>query len=247
MADTIKIGNTDISSFKVGSSDCKIYLGSTLLYPHNTPPHTEVDSIIIGEYNGSRGCVVTDWNFNSTDKYEMTCKVVTVRSYPQIFGQKVSGTEYVMYQFGYCYYGTNSVFYDYGGGRLQGSISPYSWTDKITWLIGRIDDNHPNRLGIANTLDEIPIMYIDVTNQRFDPQLPLLIGETAYDSTTKQPIITGTSVLSLQLYSFKIYSENPQVLKRDYVPVRKNDGTYTLYDKITNTYATPYGYVTEGV
>lgn len=33
MADTIKIGSLDISAFKVGSSDCKIYLGDTLLYP----------------------------------------------------------------------------------------------------------------------------------------------------------------------------------------------------------------------
>ena len=38
MSDTIKIGNLDISSFKVGSSDCKIYLGDTLLYPQSTPP-----------------------------------------------------------------------------------------------------------------------------------------------------------------------------------------------------------------
>lgn len=38
MADTIKIGNLDISAFKVGSSDCKIYIGDTLLYPQSTPP-----------------------------------------------------------------------------------------------------------------------------------------------------------------------------------------------------------------
>ena len=39
MADAIKIGNTDITAFKVGSSNVdKIYLGSTLLYP-STPPH----------------------------------------------------------------------------------------------------------------------------------------------------------------------------------------------------------------
>lgn len=37
MADTINIGNYEVSSFKVGSSDCKIYLGDTLLYPHSTP------------------------------------------------------------------------------------------------------------------------------------------------------------------------------------------------------------------
>ena len=33
----IKLGNLDISSFKVGSSDCKIYLGDTLLYPQGQP------------------------------------------------------------------------------------------------------------------------------------------------------------------------------------------------------------------
>ena len=38
MADTIKIGSLDISAFKVGSSDCKIYLGDTLLYSGGTPP-----------------------------------------------------------------------------------------------------------------------------------------------------------------------------------------------------------------
>ena len=37
MADTIKIGNLDISSFKVGSGDCTIYLGDTLLYPQSQP------------------------------------------------------------------------------------------------------------------------------------------------------------------------------------------------------------------
>ena len=40
MADSINIGNLDISSFKVGSSDCKIYLGTTLLYSGGTTPPT---------------------------------------------------------------------------------------------------------------------------------------------------------------------------------------------------------------
>ena len=37
MADTIKIGNLDISAFKVGSDNCKIYIGDTLLYPQSQP------------------------------------------------------------------------------------------------------------------------------------------------------------------------------------------------------------------
>lgn len=36
----IKIGNIDISAFKVGSSDCSIYLGDTLLYSGGTTPPT---------------------------------------------------------------------------------------------------------------------------------------------------------------------------------------------------------------
>ena len=35
MADSIKIGSFEVSSFKVGSSDCQIYLGDTLLYPQS--------------------------------------------------------------------------------------------------------------------------------------------------------------------------------------------------------------------
>ena len=37
MANGIKIGNLDISAFKVGSADTKVYLGDTLLYP-TAPP-----------------------------------------------------------------------------------------------------------------------------------------------------------------------------------------------------------------
>ena len=33
----MKIGNLDISSFKVGGSDCSIYLGDTKLYPQSQP------------------------------------------------------------------------------------------------------------------------------------------------------------------------------------------------------------------
>lgn len=40
MANGIKLGNLTIDSFKVGSSDCKIYLGDTLLYDGGTTPPT---------------------------------------------------------------------------------------------------------------------------------------------------------------------------------------------------------------
>ena len=40
MSDSIKIGSLDISAFKVGSDDCKVYLGDTLLYSGGTTPPT---------------------------------------------------------------------------------------------------------------------------------------------------------------------------------------------------------------
>lgn len=46
MADTIKIGNLDISAFKVGSDNCKIYLGDTLLYPQ------AASNMFVGNYTG---------------------------------------------------------------------------------------------------------------------------------------------------------------------------------------------------
>lgn len=33
----VKIGNIDVSYFKVGGNDCSIYLGDTLLYPQSQP------------------------------------------------------------------------------------------------------------------------------------------------------------------------------------------------------------------
>lgn len=50
MADTIKIGSLDISAFKVGSDDCKIYLGNTKLYPSEEP--TPTDNWVLVDKNG---------------------------------------------------------------------------------------------------------------------------------------------------------------------------------------------------
>ena len=52
MANGIKLGNLDISSFKVGSGDCTIYLGDTLLYP-TTPPTPTFDGKWLATYSDS--------------------------------------------------------------------------------------------------------------------------------------------------------------------------------------------------
>ena len=48
MANGIKIGNLDIT-FKVGSDDCKVYLGDTLLYPQNQHDYSQDYFTIVSE------------------------------------------------------------------------------------------------------------------------------------------------------------------------------------------------------
>ena len=43
----IKLGNIDAKYIKVGSDDCKIYLGDTLLYPQSpTPPTPTIMTVL---------------------------------------------------------------------------------------------------------------------------------------------------------------------------------------------------------
>ena len=60
MADSIKIGSLDISAFKVGSSDCKVYLGSTLLYPQSTTQYK-----VILDYTGTTPTSYVNCNASS--------------------------------------------------------------------------------------------------------------------------------------------------------------------------------------
>ena len=45
---SIKIGNLDVSSFKVGSADCRVYLGDTLMYPQSQTSYK-----LVAEYSDS--------------------------------------------------------------------------------------------------------------------------------------------------------------------------------------------------
>lgn len=47
----MKIGNLDISSFKVGGADCSIYLGDTKLYPSEEPTPTPTPTYEWKQYN----------------------------------------------------------------------------------------------------------------------------------------------------------------------------------------------------
>ena len=83
MADTniIKLGNNDLN-FKVGSSDCKIYLGEVLLYPKDVPPTPfsckykftlTDDSVVSGECDASSAITMLE-----TDTYVSTLKEAVI-------------------------------------------------------------------------------------------------------------------------------------------------------------------------
>jgi hypothetical protein len=78
MADGIKIGSLDISAFKVGQSDCKIYLGSTLLYPQNYKLVAQYSDS--SEYkvtcNGSTALTASEVSAHTTPISAMTSAVV---------------------------------------------------------------------------------------------------------------------------------------------------------------------------
>ena len=81
MADSIKIGNLDISAFKVGSSDCKVYLGDTLLYPQNVSYKLVAQYSDTTEYkvecNSSTSLTQTEVTSHTTPVSSMTSAVLS--------------------------------------------------------------------------------------------------------------------------------------------------------------------------
>lgn len=211
------------------------------------PEHTVIDYIQISSDN-TNAALVLDWIPTAYDYYEIDMQTIKGSGTPHFIGQKTDGTEYVSYQFGFCWYSKNTkFFYDYGGGRYSNSMSgDNTFGNRINWRIGRIDPEDNEKLGILNISGGTSYYsYKTYANQSFDPTLKLLLGGAQWNSAKTEPNFGSTSkYLNFKVWGLKIYSEYPSVLVRDYIPVKKSDGTYTLYDTISKTYAVPYGTVT---
>ena len=80
MADSIKIGNLDISSFKVGSADCKVYLGDVLLYPQSVSYKLIAQYSDTSEYkvecDGNAVLTAAEVSAHTTPKSAMTSAIV---------------------------------------------------------------------------------------------------------------------------------------------------------------------------
>lgn len=119
MADSVRIGNTDISSFKVGSEDCKVYLGSTLLYPQS-PSYTVLQGI--ERKANYLGYVDLGLGVGTDFKIEMKL------NYKTAAGGRFFGVDSTFRWFK----ASSTTYFDYNGDRISNSTSTYPLNTDFT-------------------------------------------------------------------------------------------------------------------
>lgn len=208
MGDTIKIGNLDISSFKVGRDDCSIYLGDVKLYPQTNLPY---DAEI--EYLESTG---TQW-INTNVFANLNTIVELEGAMTTVFNDNVF------------------IGGDEGGSTLNSFvIESYKHLGFLLCLDGRApcfvsrfsDTNYHHIKACKNYL------IID------DSQFSTYEQGVPQSFTSKQPLYmfgwnrSGSVGFygKVRISYLKIFSDT--TLIRDYIPVRK-DGVGYMYDKVS--------------
>ncbi len=203
---TIKIGNLDISAFKVGSSDCKIYLGDTLLYP-NIPNYFKITSL--EDYNDiSLRNNTTGTTVGTTTFYYSTNNGTTWSSFSLSTGQTQtiarlsSGDTLMMYStnstlganYNYGHYFRGSGDYEVSGelsSLINGNATDVELSGASRYTFAQLfsGDTHlvsAENLKISST--ELPqdcfnSTFRDCTNLTSAPELPsTILGNTCYSS-----------------------------------------------------------------
>lgn len=234
MADTIKIGNLDISSFKVGAADCSIYLGDVKVYPTSSPTYTELEYVQLGDGSSTGGFQLFN-NVTSDYYFEVESELVNNPLSITIVGEK-SSVEIVSYQLGLCYYFT--PYLDYGGARIGFNTNQ---NVKHLYGCGYISGN-TGVIGV--TVDGLTMVAQNTTPTV--EGLPYLVGPMEYTSHTGADFRFTYSNASMKIYSVKIYTNYGQTLVGDYIPVLNENNVATLYDKVSQSFVTPYGTIIAG-
>ena len=160
----------------------------------------------------------------------------------QIIGQK-SETETVPYQMGFMQYNSwTGSYYDYGGARLNINSCP-SFNARRTWNIGRISGSTYSNVVGYNCNGQSATK--SVATLQFDANCPYILGNIIYNGANIV-IDTYTNLKQMKLYGVKIYENYGATLVGDYIPVLTENNVATLYDSISDDYATTYGTVIAG-
>lgn len=256
MADTIKIGNLDISAFKVGSSDCKIYLGDTLLYPQSTPP-TPVSSCyeVISTPMASYTSTIYDSVYSFSDaKWYIKNNLNQYEEYG-IYDIVENISSATTYDGKLAVVGTTEYQYSGGSWSVVGTYEDAS----VTYTI---DDTYPSPYEGQELATTFKIPYADVEalsgnlnlrirtvdGGRLDIRTTRYIynGSTSYD---------GTVTNDGEYYYFALPSEAPQsiIIKRiDYrystpihLIVGSKQATVEYVEKVNPSSALTYSSVEE--
>ena len=115
----IKLGNLDISSFKVGGADCYIYLGVTKLYPQDTP-HNYYNDYLTFEAIESGTFTFIGYNGNSLS-YSLDRGSTWTTLASGVNSPTVSAGSKILWKGSNLLIGTSSA--DYGIGRFTSSCN----------------------------------------------------------------------------------------------------------------------------
>lgn len=227
MANTIKIGNLDISAFKVGSNDCKIYLGDTLLYPQSpTLSYTLLKGI--ERKAGYLGYV--DLGLKVGTDFHIEIQL----NYKSLGGGRFFGVDdtfrWFMSKYNDVYH---YAYFDYNGKRISKLAS------KTT--------DYPLNTDFTVKLDNFQMYtsYKDVYTEG--------TKQTSYSAATNMCLFSSNitsngdlaAVYSIKIYTDCTYSGNAFVsgtLVGDFIPVKRNsDNLVTMFNTVTNTFCEAYG------
>lgn len=209
MADTIKIGDLDISAFKVGSSDCKIYIGDTLLYPHSTPP-TPVSSCyeVISTPITSYTSTIYDSVYSFSDaKWYMKNNLSQYEEYG-VYDIVENISSATTYDGKLAIVGTTEYQYSGGSWSVVGTYEDAS----VTYTI---DDTQPSPYVGQELSTTFKIPYADSLGKRLNLKIYTADGGRLDIRTDRYKYIgsqryNGTVTNDGEYYYFALPSEAPQ-------------------------------------
>ena len=213
MTDTIKIGNLDISSFKVGGADCSIYLGDTKLYPQisPTPSYTLLQGI--ERKAGYLGYIDLGVTVRTDFKIEITHK------YTKVAGGRFFGIDNTFRWFK----ANTNVYFDYNGSRIHRSAGNYYPT------------NSAYTVTLANYKMSSSLYTTSTNGTRQTSYTPS--GNLCLFSSN----ISSNGDLGV-FYSVRVFTNNGNTLIGDFIPVKRNsDNLVTMFNTVTNTFCEAYG------
>lgn len=228
MTDTIKIGNLDISSFKVGGADCSIYLGDTKLYPQTSPTPSYTLLQGIERKAGYLGYVDLGLKVGTDFHIEI-----------QLNYKKLGGGRF---------FGVDNTFRWFMGGK-NGSYH-YAYFDYKGKRISRLASEttiYPLNTDFTVKLDNFQMYtsYADIYTKGKK--------QTSYSAKTNMCLFSSNieskgdlaAVYSIKIYTGCTYNGEAFVngtLVGDFIPVKRNsDNLVTMFNTVTNTFCDAYG------